>query len=404
MSASEPPARATSAGGHAARATSAGERPSRGSQACPACMRRSWLLGALSGPLDYCARDRARLLEVLALSDDELLQALAGRRARELRDSYARFPHRGRRDAGEPECATSVQRICRHCPGYPSALAAPSAPAMLEVAGGCERLLALTGAPVVALLGATAASDYGRAVAASLARGLGASGATVVASLADGIALAAHAGALEVDAPSIAVLGGGLGVACPARMRALYARVTQRGCGVSELPCDCAGRLWGQIASERIVAQLAAVSVVVEAKDTPAQLTGAHVAQALGRVVAAVPGRVSSPLSRGTHALLLEGAQLVRGAQDVLELLGPLAPSHLSPAPAQPSPDPAQPPRSLRAGLRATLERVGAGCDTPARLTRAGEDPCAVLLALSELELMGLLTRGDGGRYVPTEP
>lgn len=357
--------------------------------ACPACARRSWLLGELSGPLDYSVRDRTRFFELLALADEELVQALGGRRADELRERYGRVPLRGRWDADEQSANAGGERLCRHCPGYPATLASPWAPPMLEVAGGAERLGRLTGAPTVALVGAGRASDYGIAVARGLARGLAASGVTVVAALGDGIARAAHAGALEVGAGSVAVLGGGLQVGCAARLRELYGRVLEGGCGVSELPARCAGRCWGPVASERIVGELAGVTVVVEAEDTPAGLGGARIAQALGRVVAAVPGRVSSPLARGPHALLVRGARLVQGAEDVLELLsvqGRIATGPLGPLPAS---------------LGATFERVGAGCDTPDRLTRAGEDPDAVLAALGELELMGLVERGDGGRYVP---
>lgn len=364
--------------------------------ACLACARRSWLLGELSGPLDYQVRDRARFFELLALADEELVAALGGRRGDELRERY------GRLDTGELAADAGGERLCRHRPGYPATLASPWAPPMLEVAGGAERLGRLTGAPAVALVGARRASDYGMAVAGSLARGLAASGVTVVAALGDGIARAAHAGALEVGAGSVAVLGGGLGVGCGARLRALHGRVAEGGCVVSELPARCAGRCWGAVAGERIVGELAAVTVVVEAQDTPAGLTGARVAEALGRVVAAVPGRVSSPLAAGPHALLVEGARLVRGAEDVLELLGLDPPAwgraEGGPTSAPPAMGPAGP---LRASLRATLERVGAGCDTPDRLTRAGEDPCEVLLALSELEVMGLVARGDGGRYLP---
>jgi DNA processing protein len=366
--------------------------------ACASCLRRSWLLASLSGPLEYCARDRGRLIELLALADAELLRAVAGRRSAELQAEYARFR------AEELVRAPGVQAICRHRRGYPRALDGPAAPHMLEVAGGAGRLAQLTDAPVVALLGSRAASDYGIEMARTLARGLTASGVTVVASLSDGIAAAAHMGALDARAGSIAVMGGGLGVACPARRRPLYERVRGAGCAVSELPSDCAGRRWGALASERIVVELARVAVLVEADQTAEDLTAARLARALGRTVAAIPGRITSPLSRGTHALLMDGASLVRGAQDVLELLYP-------PGASSPHADSAAAPagggaahRGLRGGLRATLERVGAGDDTPEKLTRAGADATEVLLALSELELMGLLVRGDGGRYLPRHP
>lgn len=117
--------------------------------------------------------------------------------------------------------------------------------------------------------------------------------------------------------------------------------------------------------------------------------------------MAAVPGRVTSTASEGTHALLIGGASLIRGPHDVLELLYESG----APAPASATHTSARgAPEALEPGLRATLELVGAGCDTPERLiaTTCGE-PDSVLMALSELELMGLLRRGDGGRYVPAD-
>jgi DNA processing protein len=405
--------------------------PTPALDACPACLRRGWLLSKLSGVLDRCARDRARLLELLALADDELIAAVAGRRAAEVRAAYGRFeashPQHGpglargcRRGSGlEPAPVHNrtgepqLQAICRHGHLYPRALSGSGAPQMLTVRGGAERLARLTTAPVVAILGSRAPSDYGREAARGLARGLAASGVTVAAGLADGIAAAALAGAQEAGGHAVAVLGDGLGVACPPRLRPLYERVTRSGCAVSELPCDCAGRRWGQLASARIVAGLAPLSVVVEAHETPEELAAAAVAKSLGRALAAVPGRVSSPLSRGPNALLMDGASLVRGPRDVLELLYTLG----TPRPSDPTSATAaaRPPVAccdgdadrhpgMRPALLAVLERVGAGYDTPDKLARAGVDSRELLPALSELELTGLLTRGDGGRYLPRDP
>jgi DNA processing protein len=375
------------------RETSAGE-----AGACAHCLRRSWLLSMLSGPLECCARDRGRLIELLALEDQELLEAVAGRRRKELRAEYARF--RSDAVAREP----GVESLCRHRRAYPRALDGAAAPHMLELAGGAGRLAASASAPAVALLGSRGASDYGIEMARTLARGLAASGVTIVASLADGIAAAAHLGALDAGAGSVAVMGGGLAVACPARRRSLYERVTDAGWAVAELPARCAGRRWGQLASERIVVELARVVLVVEAHETAEELFAARLAHGLRRTVAALPGRVTSPLSCGTHALLLDGAHLVRGAQDVLELLYE---REDSPSRAHPASTvmPAQTPHAgLRRELRATLARVGAGCDTPDKLARSGADAGELLFALSELELMGLLVRGDGGRYLPRDP
>jgi DNA processing protein len=371
--------------------------------ACGDCLRRSWLLAMLSARLEYQARDRGRLLELLALGDEELVQAIGGRRRAELHERYARFT------PADIHWSADVGTLCRHHRGYPRALRSEGAPSMLHVTGAAQRLEELGEQPAVAIVGSRKATDYGMEMARSLARGLAASGVTVAGGLSDGIAVAAQAGALEAGGKTLTVMDGGLDVACPARRRALYERVRKTGCAVAELPCGCGVRRWCYPARERIVAGLAQLTIVVEADENRGELLGARVAKTLGRTVAAVPGRVTSPVSRGTHALLMEGAALVRGPGDALELLYRGNPTReLDRVPRRMTGTPQQattPPRTpqLEQRLRTMLEQVGAGNDTPAKLTAGSEDAGEVLLALSELELMGLLTRGDGGRYVPRE-
>jgi DNA processing protein len=351
-------------------------------------MRRSWLLAELGGPLDFWARDRGRLNELLALGDGELIEAVAGRRRAELKDRHASL------GADELHRPPDVDAVCRHDPRYPPALRDAGAPWMLYVGGGGGRLKRLAAAPVVLIDGSSRASDYGIEMARSLARGLAAAGVTVVSGIGDGIALAAQTAALEADGPTLAVLDGGIGVSPPGRRRWLYERVARRGCAISELPCKRQGRIWGAVASVRTRVRLSTLTVVVEATDAERELAPARWAQELGRTLAAVPGRVTSPLSSGTNTLLMEGAAMVRGPGDVLELLYPLsvAPPTVSVQATEPG---------LTARLRRVLERVGAGCDTPEKLTGEGVALEDALVALTELELMGLLGRGDGGRYVP---
>jgi DNA processing protein len=368
----------------------AGDTPAGQRLACTSCLCRSWLLAQLSGPLDCNCRDDGRLLDLLALDDGDMMKALGGRRLTELRSRHARFR------PSEPAQARDLVEICKHDPRYPRALLTAPAPPMLFASGGVERLVGLTAQPLVAIVGTARATDYGIAIAAALARGLAASGVTVVVELADGIARAAQAGALETRGTVVAVLGGGLDVAAPARLRPLLNQIKREGMAVSELPCGTAGRRWGAAAAVRIVAAMAAVMVVVEAEDGTRELAGARIAQSLGRAVAAVPGRVTSRASWGSHALLGEGAQLVTGAGDVLDLLFDAGRPTRSPRNRQPR---------LEARLQGVLERVAAGLDTPQKLIGGANEQAGELLqALSELELIGLLSRGDGGRYVPCSP
>ncbi len=354
-------------------------------RACPACLRRCWLLGALNARLEYAGRDPGRLVDLLDLSDERLLRALSGTELERLRSCYARL------DPARMPAAAGVRRICRHDPDYPAALARGSgAPRMLHVAGGLARLRELLGEPAVAIVGTRAASDYGLEIAHGLARGLAASGITVVSGLSEGIAAAAHAGALEVGGATATVMAGGVDVCHPVSCRALDRRLREAGCALAELPCGQRPRSWCHTARKRIVVALARMVIVVEAGERPGELVHARLALETGTILAAVPGRVTSPLSRGPHALLAEGARLVRGPQDALDALYGVG---VREAPLE--------RRALEPRLQAVLDRVGAGWDSFDELTARGAPAADTLLALAELELRGELTRGDGGRYVP---
>jgi DNA processing protein len=363
----------------------------RGS-ACGDCRRRSWLLGELSAVLDLNCRADGRLFELLALEDGALVQALGGRQRAELQRGYANF--RADRLPGAREAA----ELCIHDGRFPRELSVAGACPMLYVEGGLERLRELTHRPVVAVVGTACASDYGRAAASDLARGLAASGITVAGLLSGGIASAALAGALDGGGGTLAIAGSGLDTLAAMRRRVLRNQVMHGGCAVSALAGGVSGRRWGAAVAERVLATLAAVTLVVEAHERPRELVVARIAQSLGGTVAAVPGRVTSPAASGCHELLRGGAQLVRDAADVLELLYEVD----RPAPAQPTvsavSDRAE--AELEPRLRAVLKRVGAGEDTPGRLAADQSDSAEVLRALGELELLGLLSRGDGGRYV----
>ena len=358
--------------------------------ACPECLQRSWLLGELIGPLDRRGRELSRLLDVLALSDEELVAALGGRRRDELARTLAQRGA-GAFDAGAPET------ICRHDAGFPRRLLAPWGPrALLLGDEGRTRLAELAAGPVAAIHGPSRASDYGVAVARQLGRGLAASGVTVTATLAADIPVAALEGAGELGGATIAALPAGPAAPCSGPLRALRGRLAKQGCLLAELPGSCPGRVVGRRAAERIPAAMAAVSIVVEAGEER-DLAPARVCAAAGGMLAAVPGQITSPLAAGPHALVREGATLVRSVEDILELLAGL---------------PGAVPRRRSAGrspeveprLRRLLELVGSGCDSPERLCRDASRPEDVLHDLSRLELMGLLSRGSGGRYVLASP
>jgi DNA processing protein len=360
--------------------------PEHAAGACERCVRRCLLLGELGPLLDYASSDRERLTALLALDDLELIEALGGRRRKQLHSWYARV----RAARLEPPAGGST--ICVHDRHFPARLRADGQPRLLTVLGGPTRLSELIARPIVALLGCERPSDYGVAVTRALARGVTAAGATVVAGLGAGVARAAHDAAGELGG-SLAVLGSGLaGEDRGARLARSHC--ARRGCAVSELAWSTDGRRWGPVAAERIVAALAAAVVVVESPTAPRGLWAAECARAEGTPLGAVPGMLTNPMAAGPHALLSAGARLVRGPSDVLEML------YDSDAPAVSSSAPGLAPTAQR-----VLELIGAGLDTPERLAAEiappdGGDDWALVAALGELESLGLVSRGEQGRYV----
>lgn len=358
--------------------------------ACADCLRRAWVLGALNGQLEYRGRAPERLAALLGLGDEELVRAVAGREAEPLLREYRRFEPS---PSAPPE---DVERICRHDSRFPVALAgAPAGPTLLHVAGDPPRVLELLARPAVAIVGTRAASDYGIEVAHGLARDLAASGVTVLGGLADGIAAAAHGGALQVGGPTVTAMAGGVDVCRPARRRGMYERICAAGGAIAELPCGQPPRGWCHTARARILVALARVVVVVEARERAGELVHARLADQAGRTLAAVPGRLGSPLASGPHALLREGAPLVRDAQDVLELL-----CEAGDRPRDVSRQAGARAPAVEPGLQAVLDAVGTGCDTIEKLVAAGADEQHVLVALARLELGGAIVRGDAGRYL----
>lgn len=352
--------------------------------ACDACLRRTWLVARLASHLD---RQRDRLEELLCLGEPELIAALAGRRAPEIERGRQEFdPDRARATAQRAE----LELVCRCRAAYPAALldlAAP--PGVLHVAGDLNRLHRLLAEPAVAIVGAREPSAYGLEVATALARGAAATGLTVLSGMARGIDAAAHRGALQAGGATVAVLPGAAELPYPARTRALHARIRHEGAVVSELPPGTRPWRWTFPARNRLIAALGAMTVVVEARVQSGALITAGCADRLGRWVGAVPGRITSPLARGPHDLLRQGASLIESVADILEVLyGPRgAPRGL---PAPPELDPEQ---------RAVLDALATGADVETATRRAGLGADRGLAVLAGLELSGRLTRGQGGRY-----
>lgn len=353
-------------------------------------------------------------------------------------------------------------RFCRHHCAYPHRLRGqPLSPPLLDLLGSPERLRRLLERKVVATVGTRGATGYGKTVAHSLARELAASGVTVAAvdrepigsAALEGARAAASASDLRAPGRGAALVISSTGKQVPGRgSRAnLDLMLASGGCALSEPSPGEAAPSWSRLAALRTLVLLSDVLVVVEAPERSMALACARLASECDVTVAAVPGPIDSPNSYGCNALIATGASLVIDAGAVLDLLhgagGPtsgvprrarggarrVAAPRRSPK-AEPAPEPRprfarqapvdpassapqqpastldpslaldqalalDPAVALDPALAGVLERVQRGASTMAELCLGGSDCSGVALALTELELLGLLHRGEDGRY-----
>jgi DNA processing protein len=270
---------------------------------------------------------------------------------------------------------------------YPAGLFGLADAPPLLYAQGRRELLAL---PALAIVGSRQATRQGVANAAAFAAQLGRTGLCIVSGLARGIDVAAHRGALDAGAPTIAVLGTGCDRVYPAAHRALAAELGQDGLLLSELPLGSPPVAENFPRRNRLIAALARAVLVVEAALASGSLITARLAGELGRDVLALPGSIHAPLARGCHRLIREGARLVESAQDVLEELGLPAPA-AAPLAAVPGAG------GLARALLAALGHDPVHVDELARRCGRAAGPTAALLL--ELELAGAVERLSGNRY-----
>ncbi|HCN90339.1 MAG TPA: DNA-protecting protein DprA, partial [Oxalobacteraceae bacterium] len=153
---------------------------------------------------------------------------------------------------------------------------------------------------------------------------LGQAGLTIISGMALGIDTAAHQGALrahtsgDIGGSTIAVIGTGADIVYPARNRSLAHRIAEMGCIVSEYPLGMPGIAANFPRRNRIISGLAQGVLVIEAAAQSGSLITARMAAEQGRDVFAIPGSIHSPLAKGCHQLIKQGAKLVESAQDIL--------------------------------------------------------------------------------------
>lgn len=201
---------------------------------------------------------------------------------------------------------------------YPRALLTMTDPPPVLYAKGH---LSLLNRPALAIVGSRNATRQGMENAERFATVLSTAGLTVVSGLALGIDAAAHRGALRDSGSTIAVTGTGLDLVYPARHRDLAHQIADAGCLLSEYPLGTAAIASNFPRRNRIISGLSLGVLVVEAAAQSGSLITARSALEQGRDVFAIPGSIHSPLSKGCHLLIRQGAKLVESAQDILEEL-----------------------------------------------------------------------------------
>lgn len=285
-------------------------------------------------------------------------------------------------------------RICDQ--DYPPLLReSDSAPPLLFVRGSpgllCE--------PQLAVVGSRNPTPGGRKVAHEFAAHLSGCGLVIDSGLALGIDAAAHRGALARGGSTVAVLGTGPDRIYPARHHELAHEIAERGALVTEFPPGTSAIPGNFPRRNRIIAGLSVGTLVVEAAIRSGSLITARLAAAQGREVFAVPGSIHSPLAKGCHALIREGAKLVEDADGVLEELGSLVAGLYGHPARGPAMTPASLPQMDPEYAR-LLEHMGfdpVSVDELVSATRLTAEEVSSMLLI--MELQGTVAALAGGRY-----
>ena len=278
-------------------------------------------------------------------------------------------------------------------PAYPALLReSPDPPAVLYVLGDPATL----SEPQIAMVGSRNPTAGGRDTAHRFAAWFAQAGLCVTSGLALGIDTSSHEGALSVGGPTVAVLGCGLDRIYPPQNQSLARRVAGNGAVVSEFPPGTPPVAAHFPQRNRIIAGLAAGTVVVEAASASGSLITARLAGIAGREVFALPGSIHNPLARGCHELIRQGAKLVEAPEDVLCELKISLTSQILAAPDKPGLDGPKLDKEYKILLDA-LAFEPASVDTLIERTGLNSESIASMLLV--LELDGHVAPYPGGRY-----
>ena len=326
------------------------------------------LLHAFDGPHGVL---RARTADVQHVVEPEVAAALA-------RGADPALVTRTLEWAGRPDRHVVVMGDAQ----YPEALMQVDVPPTMLYAIGDPAWLSK---PAFAIVGSRNATRHGLEDAQEFARALAQVGLTIVSGLAHGVDAAAHRGALDAAGSTVAVMGTGPDRIYPRANAALATDIAERGCLVTEFPLGTHAAALNFPRRNRLISGLAKAVLVVQAAEESGSLITARLAAEQGRDVFALPGSIHSPLAKGCHKLIKEGAKLVDDVDDILSELGVAPRAGLKRAPA--------PSHFLLAAMgfdALTVDEI---------LARTGTTFASIAVELSALEIDGRIEALAGGRY-----
>ncbi len=196
----------------------------------------------------------------------------------------------------------------------------PSPPKKLYIRGDLESIL---DRPLLAVVGSRKVSHYGREITSRLVREVAGKGVGIVSGLALGVDGLAHTAALEMNAPTIAVLPSGPDEIYPRSHFHIGKQILEQGGAfLSEYPDGTPPLLHHFTERNRLVSGLADAVLITEAAAKSGTMHTANFALEQGKTVLAVPGNITSELSTGTNNLIKSGAIAVTNAEDILLALG----------------------------------------------------------------------------------
>ena len=245
----------------------------------------------------------------------------------------------------------------------------------------------------VAIVGARNATPQGERDAEAMAHELSNAGLTIVSGLALGVDAAAHRGALKGPGSTIAVMGTGMDIIYPRSNRSLCDRIAAEGCLLTEFALGMPPIPGNFPRRNRIISGLSRAVLVVEANENSGSLLTADYALEQDRAVLAMPGSIHSPLAKGCHKLIKEGAALVETADDVFAALG--LPRRHGPTRSGPNCEDRDDP------LLRAMGRDPVSADQIA--VRCGLAAAAVAARLSHMQLSGQIEEVAAGRFQRVE-